>query len=237
MRALVLLAIPAAAAIAFLYSRSASAAIAWPELTGEDLAGTPAPDFTFSFPTWSTAFDYSDPATPPADTASDSTPSAALELGGLGMLTGFGDAASTSANDMTKIFRLPAAAAPYAMQIDQAEQFYGLPQSLLGRVLYQESRFRPEIIDGTKRSSTGAIGIAQFMPATARELGVNPLDPYDSIDGAARYLRKLYDATGDWTAALAAYNWGIGNVTRKGIDAAPLETRNYIEQITRDVSV
>lgn len=136
-----------------------------------------------------------------------------------------------------RIFTLPASAEPYADTIRAAEQLHGLPDGLLGRVLFEESRFRPEIIDGRKVSGAGALGIAQFMPATARDLGVDPLDPQQAIPGAARYLRRLFDALGTWTEALAAYNWGIGNVRSRGIAAAPRETRNYVAAIAADVEI
>lgn len=131
----------------------------------------------------------------------------------------------------------PATAAPYLAAIIAAEDANGIPRNLLARLLYQESHFRPEIIDGTRRSSAGAIGIAQFMPATAADEGVNPLDPFASIAAAGRYLRKLYGATGDWKLALASYNWGVGNVTRKGLAAAPAETQNYVAQIAGAVGL
>lgn len=136
-----------------------------------------------------------------------------------------------------KLFTPPASAAPYAERIAQAEQRYGLPASLLTRVLYQESRFRTDVITGAVRSSAGALGIAQFMPATARDLAIDPLNPNQAIDGAARYLRRLYDQTGSWDKALAAYNWGIGNVQRKGLSSAPAETRAYVRDILNDVQV
>jgi soluble lytic murein transglycosylase-like protein len=131
----------------------------------------------------------------------------------------------------------PARAAPYLAAIAQAEDKYSIPPQLLARLLYQESRYRPEIIDGSVRSSAGAIGIAQFMPATAAEMGVDPLNADSSIDGAARYLRRLYDGTGTWAGALAAYNWGIGNVRRRGLGAAPAETREYVSAILGDVGL
>ena len=124
----------------------------------------------------------------------------------------------------------------YADRIAAAEVKYGIPTDMLARLLYQESHYREDIITGRVTSRTGAQGIAQFMPATAREMGVNPLDVSSSIDGAGRYLSALYRQTGSWTRALAAYNWGVGNVTRKGIDAAPTETRLYYSQILGDVN-
>jgi len=125
----------------------------------------------------------------------------------------------------------------YRAAVLAAEARNGLPDGLLGRLLWQESRFREDIITGQTRSPAGAIGIAQFMPATAREWGVNPLDPISSIDGAARYLRWLHGRLGSWEKALAAYNWGIGNVSRKGLAVAPTETRNYFSQILADLGI
>lgn len=131
----------------------------------------------------------------------------------------------------------PAAAAPYLGAIQAAERAYGLPSMLLARLLYQESRYRPDIISGATRSSAGAVGIAQFMPATAAELGIDPRDPWSSIDAAGRYLAQLYRRFGDWALALAAYNWGQGNVARSGLAAAPAETRAYYSQILSDVGL
>lgn len=139
-------------------------------------------------------------------------------------------------NTLKKIFTLPPAAAPYADAIRAAEVKYQLPDSLLARVLYQESRFRPDVISGRTSSSAGAQGIAQFMPGTAADLGIDPLDPFQAIPAAGKYLRQLFNQLGSWDRALAAYNWGIGNVQRRGLDAAPLETRNYVNQVLADVA-
>jgi len=136
-----------------------------------------------------------------------------------------------------KLFTLPGSAAPYADAIRAAEVKYSLAESLLGRLLYQESRYRPDIITGAQKSPAGALGIAQFMPATAAEFGINPLDPFASIDAAGKYLRRLFDRFGSWEQALAAYNWGQGNVARKGLTRAPQETRDYYAQILNDVEV
>lgn len=124
----------------------------------------------------------------------------------------------------------------YAATIAAAEQRHGLPPDLLARTLYQESRYREDIITGAVRSPVGAVGIAQLMPPTAADLGVDPLNPTQSIDAAGRYLAQLYRRFGNWTEALAAYNWGMGNVQRKGLAAAPKETRDYFTQILADVN-
>lgn len=125
----------------------------------------------------------------------------------------------------------------YRGAIASAEANHGLPDQMLARLLWQECRYRESIITGKVRSPAGALGIAQFMPATAAEMGIDPLDPFAAIDAAGRYLRSLYRQTGDWAKALAAYNWGIGNVKRKGLTAAPTETRNYFTQILADIGL
>jgi soluble lytic murein transglycosylase-like protein len=130
----------------------------------------------------------------------------------------------------------PAGAEPYLDLIQAAAERHGIPPNILVWLLWKESRYNPAIISGEKRSRVGALGIAQFMPATAQEeLGsVNAaLDPNQAINGAARYLAKLYRSVGAWDEALAAYNWGIGNVTRKGLANAPAETQDYYKTILK----
>lgn len=111
-----------------------------------------------------------------------------------------------------------------------ASQYYGLPAGLLSRVAYQESRYNPEAYN-----PSGASGIMQIIPRW--HPGVNVWNASESIWYAAKYLRQLYNQFGSWTYALAAYNWGPGNLSRKGIDNAPTETRNYIAQVTADTGV
>ena len=114
--------------------------------------------------------------------------------------------------------------------INAAATQYGIDPNWLSRLLYQENRFRPQ---GT--SSAGAQGFAQFMPATAKQYGVNVNDPYSSIQGAAHLLSdnlKLFG--GNQGLATAAYNWGPGNVQnwmKKG-GAIPAETQSYVSSIT-----
>ncbi len=98
--------------------------------------------------------------------------------------------------------------------------------------LWQESRFNPNAV-----SPAGASGIAQFMPATAAEWGVNVKDIDSSIEGWARYMAWILKQSyigGDYAKALAAYNWGVGNVQRKGITNLPTETKNYLKIILGD---
>lgn len=107
---------------------------------------------------------------------------------------------------------------------------YGLPAGLLSSVAGTESGGDPFAV-----SPKGAKGPFQFMDGTARDLGLKGVDVYDphkSADAAARYLRYLLDATGgDLEKALASYNWGLGNVQKKGMDNLPSETRNYVPKV------
>lgn len=107
---------------------------------------------------------------------------------------------------------------------------YGLPAGLLSSVAATESGGDPFAV-----SPKGAKGPFQFMDGTARDLGLKGMDVYDphkSADAAARYLRYLLDATGgDLEKALASYNWGLGNVQKKGMDNLPSETRNYVPKV------
>lgn len=113
---------------------------------------------------------------------------------------------------------------------------YSLPGNLLERVAYQESRFREDIITGQTVSSAGALGLMQIVPKWHPD--VNPRDPIASIDYAGKYLRQLFTQFGSWRLALAAYNWGPGNVSKYRDPASwPRETRDYVSQISADVGL
>ena len=129
-----------------------------------------------------------------------------------------------------------------APTVDAASAQYSLPSGLLDSLLNQESGYNPAVVNGQIVSSAGAQGIAQFMPATARLLGINPLDPQQAIPGAAQYLRGLLDTfSGDVEKAVAAYNAGPGAVQRavtassnSGIDwrkLLPAETQSYLPAV------
>lgn len=113
--------------------------------------------------------------------------------------------------------------------IDMASRTYGLDADLIRRVIRTESNFNPN-----SRSPKGAMGLMQLMPETARELGVkDPYDPVDNVMAGTRYLKGLIDRyQGDLPRALAAYNWGMGNV-EKNPGRLPSETRQYVAKITR----
>jgi soluble lytic murein transglycosylase-like protein len=117
---------------------------------------------------------------------------------------------------------------PYKAEIDAAAAKYGLDPALLRGLIRQESNFNP-----SAGSPAGAQGLCQLMPGTAAALGcTNPLDPAQSIDAGAKYLRQQLDAFGgDVSKALAAYNAGPGAVQRYGGVPPYGETQNYVQKV------
>jgi hypothetical protein len=114
--------------------------------------------------------------------------------------------------------------------IESAAQARGLPLEFFVRLIRQESSFNPAAV-----SPAGAQGIAQFMPATARERGLeDPFEPVSSIFESARLLADLRVEFGNLGLAAAAYNAGSRRVAdwlanKRGL---PAETRAYVRIIT-----
>jgi hypothetical protein len=107
----------------------------------------------------------------------------------------------------------------------------GLDPNIAVHALYKETGNlkNPE----SARSRAGAIGVMQLMPRTAKELGVDPLNPEENIRGGVMYLKQMYDKYQDPTLTLAAYNAGPGRVDKalksgRGIEGLPRETQNYV---------
>lgn len=115
----------------------------------------------------------------------------------------------------------------YAQALQDIAKANDISPHLLEALVWQESRWNP-----TAMSRAGAIGLAQLMPGTARDLGVDPRDPIQNLAGGARYLRQqLNRFDGDVEKALAAYNAGPGRVmTARGIPSIP-ETQAYVRAI------
>jgi soluble lytic murein transglycosylase len=116
---------------------------------------------------------------------------------------------------------------------------YRLDPALLAAVIYQESKFRPNV-----RSRSGAVGLMQLLPATARGIAVHTggtrfrtddlYDPEINVRYGAWYLRHLLDRYGDEKTALAAYNAGQKNVDRwrrEGGGIRFAETRHYVDRV------
>jgi soluble lytic murein transglycosylase-like protein len=186
-------------------------------------------------------------AAAPATTASSSsalTASSGASFSGALALAQGADATSadptTAANPASAPAGLPAtttaasgtgalpAGTPYAAQIEAAAKRNGIDPALLAGLIKQESGFNPNA-----GSPAGAQGLTQLMPATARGLGVsNPLDPAQSIEAGARYLKQQLDHFGgDVARGLAAYNAGPGAVERYGGVPPYAETQNYVRRV------
>ena len=115
----------------------------------------------------------------------------------------------------------------YKAKVAELAAKYDLSPSLIEAMVWQESRWRHDAV-----SPVGAQGLAQLMPGTARELGVDARDPFANLEGGARYLRAQLDRfDGNLEKALAAYNAGPGRVERAGGVPRIRETQNYVASI------
>ena len=115
--------------------------------------------------------------------------------------------------------------------IEQATQKYGLPENALPALIQQESGFDPYAV-----SSKGALGLTQLMPDTAAELGVDPLNIQENIEGGAKYLKQQLDRWAESGAqlrlAFASYNAGPGAVIEAGGQIPPYEeTEDFVKKV------
>ncbi len=125
--------------------------------------------------------------------------------------------------------RVPAQSVPtnYQAKVAELSARFDLSPSLIEALVWQESRWQANAV-----SPVGARGLAQLMPGTARDLGVDPEDPFANLEGGARYLREQLDRfDGDLEKALAAYNAGPGRVIRANGVPRIRETQLYVAAI------
>lgn len=115
---------------------------------------------------------------------------------------------------------------PYTALFESAGAAHGIDPAVLEAVARVESGFRPDA-----RSAAGALGLMQIMPGTAQTLGIDPMDPAQAVDGAARILAGDLAEFGSLDEALAAYNAGAGAVQKYGGIPPYAETQHYVAAV------
>jgi Transglycosylase SLT domain/SPOR domain len=119
--------------------------------------------------------------------------------------------------------------------VESAAVANGLPLAFFARVVWQESRLRPDAVGPMTRSGRRAQGIAQFMPLTAAERRLlNPFDPVQALPKSAEFLRELRAQFGNLGLAAAAYNAGPQRVRDwlGGKRTLPSETQAFVHIVT-----
>lgn len=132
-------------------------------------------------------------------------------------------------------------AARWSSQANTAAANSGVKPNILLAQIDQESGGNPNAINKGDIRVTGSpsVGIAQFQPRTAQRYGIDPTKPDQAIQGQAKYMADLLKMfNGDYTKALAGYNWGEGNVQSavakfggEWFNHAPGTTQNYVKSI------
>ena len=125
--------------------------------------------------------------------------------------------------------RIAAPPAAIRRALQNGADHTGVPISLLIAVAYTESRYNPRAV-----SRVGAKGLMQLMPVITEKYGVtDPFNANQSALAGAKVLRALFNKYGNWDQALAAYNWGPGNVNRKPLASQwPTSVQNYVSKIS-----
>ena len=156
------------------------------------------------------------PNIPVADSQNVSTGNtAAVTFGSQTNATSSGNTSSSSSTSLDAYF-------------EEASEKYNVDVKLLKAIAHAESNFNPNAT-----SSSGAMGVMQLMPSTAKSLGItDAYNAYDNIMGGAKVISQhLANYNGDVSLALAAYNAGSGNVAKYGGVPPFTETQNYIKKV------
>lgn len=156
------------------------------------------------------------PNIPVADSQNVSTGNtAAVTSGSQTNATSSGNTSSSSSTSLDAYF-------------EEASEKYNVDVKLLKAIAHAESNFNPNAT-----SSSGAMGVMQLMPSTAKSLGItDAYNAYDNIMGGAKVIAEhLANYNGDVSLALAAYNAGSGNVAKYGGVPPFTETQNYIKKV------
>ena len=121
----------------------------------------------------------------------------------------------------------------YESIIQEAAALHGVDEDLVRAVIQTESGFKPKAV-----SRTGAKGLMQMMPATAKRMGVDdPFNPRENIMGGVKYLRLLLDKfKGNVPLALAGYNAGPRKVARYNGIPPFKETRGYVKKVLHEMA-
>jgi len=128
----------------------------------------------------------------------------------------------------------------YQSIVSSAANRYGVDAGLVAAIIQAESSF-----NANAKSPAGAQGLMQLMPGTARGLGIrDPYNPEQNVMGGTQYISQMLRKYNDPQLALAAYNWGPGNldkaIKKYGADwskiraNAPKETRNYVDKVMKN---
>lgn len=122
----------------------------------------------------------------------------------------------------------------YITKANQVEEQYNLPHNVLVGLLATESNFNPNA-----KSPAGAVGLAQFLPGTAKEYGINPLNPSQAIEAAGKYIAKNLKKFGNIEDALRSYNMGTQGVLdwKAGKKKLPKETAEYVGKIFKNANI
>jgi len=143
--------------------------------------------------------------------------------------------AAAQEEDSANTTARPETTTSICLMAEAAAKANGLPFEFFARLIWQESRFRPDAVGPMTRSGARARGIAQFMPRTASERGLlDPHDPVQALPKSAEFLRELRNEFGNLGLAAAAYNAGPRRVREwlEGRGSLPSETQRYVEIIT-----